>query len=90
MQAGWGLLWYLVSMLLKAGTGWHPDCTLSLECASDFLTCDSMLLHCRRTYTQTQLPGAPVLQDIPSPAAFDTATQKGRGVAEHKLVRTDR
>ena len=50
----------------------------------------SLLLHCRRTYTQTHLPGAPALQDIPSPGAFDTTMQKGKGIAEHKLVRTDR
>ncbi|KAL3158286.1 DNA mismatch repair protein [Trebouxia sp. C0009 RCD-2024] len=43
----------------------------------------------KRTYTQTQLPGAPALQDVPPSAAFDTAAQKGKGVAEHKLVRTD-
>lgn len=90
MQPGWGQLWYLSVMLLNAGTGWHPDCTLSPEHASDFPTYSSVLLCCRRTYTQTHLPGAPTLPDIPSPAAFDTATQKGTGVAEHKLVRTDR
>lgn len=44
---------------------------------------------CRRTYTQTVLPGAPALQDIPSPLVNEPASQRSKPVAEHKLVRTD-
>ncbi|KAL0034722.1 hypothetical protein WJX77_003881 [Trebouxia sp. C0004] len=43
----------------------------------------------KRTYTQTVLPGAPALKDVPSPVTTETASQRGKPVAEHKLVRTD-
>ena len=63
----------------------------SAECAE----CLRCLIRCqcmsrRRTYTQTVLPGAPALQDVPSPAISEIASQRGKPVAEHKLVRTDR
>ena len=44
----------------------------------------------RRTYTQTVLPGAPALQDVPTHVTTEIASQRGKPVAEHKLVRTDR
>jgi len=50
----------------------------------------SLCMSRRRTYTQTVLPGAPALQDVPLPVATEIASQRGKPVAEHKLVRTDR
>lgn len=49
-----------------------------------------VLVSCRRTYTQTLLPQAPDLQAVAAPARFEAASQKGKAVAENKLVRTDR
>ena len=49
-----------------------------------------LLAACRRTYTQTLLPQAPALEAVAAPASFEAASQKGKAVAENKLVRTDR
>ncbi|KAA6425958.1 MAG: DNA mismatch repair Mlh1-like [Trebouxia sp. A1-2] len=43
----------------------------------------------KRTYTQTVLPGAPALQDVPSPVVNEIASQRGKPVAEHKLPYKD-